>query len=872
MYRNVVYNSREKNVKLFTWNKEGERISIDVPFKPYLYVETSRENYDATSIFNTHLKKIQFDNEFERRKYVKETSFTRLYYNIPVEQQFLIDTFGKHNKKQDFSKYTLKYYSIDIEVYSPDEFPDEWEAKHPINVISVYDNIRNEFFVWGVGQFDPNRLNKDNKEKYDSLNSERKINYFECNNEKEVLEKFIEHWSNDYPDIITGWNISFDIPYIYNRIVKLLSEKLAKSLSPVNQVYRKNRKKKIHAQHEIHVEDYVIKGVSTLDYQDVYIKFNINPVPNHKLDTIANIEIGQEKINYESSNLAKLADEDWNTFVFYNIQDVNIIIGLENKLKYMQVTRMLAYMGLVNLEQGLYTVSIVNGYAAINAAESDQIIPTFTEKNDWRNYEGGFVKEPKSGIYKHIISFDLNSLYPNTMITLNMSPETKFGKIIEKTDNYVILETVNLKRYKIEIDKFDDFIRKNNIAISKSNVLFRQDKKGIFSKMVEEVYNGRVADKTKMKKNKILLQENDNIENKSNLELEIEQLDILQYAKKIFINSVYGYCGNRYAAMSDIDIAESVTLTCQDVIKQSGDILNSIVSKILGKEIDVVCYNDTDSAYITISSLVEKYQVEFLNEDGKVNDYYKKITSVIEDKLNEKIKEWGTTELYSNDCRFEFKSETICDAGFFLKKKHYMLHVLNDEGFDTCKWKYKGIRVVSASLPDAIKPLIKNVVEELVIKNDEDYVNSLYLSAYDKFNSLDVDDIVIIKAVNKYSEYANDCSEFKTASRMQAHYRGAYYYNLLLDKLNLSHKYEKIKNSDKVKCLYLQKNNKYGIDVISYVNDFPKEFIDLFNIDRKLMFEKNVKDVLESFYKAVNWNIKSPNLQPKANIMKLFSL
>lgn len=865
MYRNIVYSNKDSTIKLFTWNKDGKRIVRDFNFKPYFYTETSNKS-EYKSIFGGSLKKHEFENDFERRKSIKTSGNNRIYGNLPVEQQFLIDAYWEYCKKDGFQQHPFSIYYLDIEVYSPDEFPDAWEAKHPVNVITIYNSLKNHFRVFCLNKpFNQHNLSEENKKRYDLITAKSDVKVSFHSNEKELLSSFLNYWKVDYPDVVTGWNLPFDIPYLVNRIKIKLSNKDASSLSPVGVTREYERNKKIMAQYSQVVKDYDLVGITIWDYQDVYMKFNLKPIPNRKLDTILQIELKKGKVEYESSNLAKLSQDDWDLFVLYNIEDVNGIKLLEEKLKFIETCRTISYMGLTPLKKALDTLPIINGYVSVNALEEGKIIPTFENKGNWRKFDGAYVKEPIPGIYDNIVSYDLNSLYPMTIITLNLSPETKFGKARFIGDNVIIEDNVG-KETRITKDQFDKLVKKFNLAISKSNVLFTQNKKGIFPKLVEEVYSNRVEVKKKLNDLKKL--------DDPKYDNEIARLKVYQNSLKVVINSLYGYCGNRYAPMSDIDIAESVTLTCQEVIKESGNVLEGIVKSISqNTDNQILTYQDTDSCYITIKPIIDKFKLEFL-DDNKINPKIISICQKIEDKLNEKIKLWGESELNSKDCRFEFKMEVIADKAFFIAKKNYVVHMLYEEGFDVTeekdRWKYKGIKLASASMPKAVKPLVESILHKIVLINDKQTCDDAYIKAYEKFSELPFNDIALIKSLNKFDDYVNQSNGWNVAPRMQAHYRGAYYYNLILDDLNLNHKYEKIRQSDKISYLYLIPNNKYSINVISYIDKYPIEFEEMFEVDTELMFEKCVKDVVDQFYTAIDWTLFSPNYQPKIDLLKEF--
>jgi len=401
--------------------------------------------------------------------------------------------------------------------------------------------------------------------------------------------------------------------------------------------------------------------------------------------------------------------------------------------------------------------------------------------------------------------------------------------------------------------------------------------------MVEEVYNGRVKDKEKIKELKEQLQDVEDEKDKTSIEDKIFKLDILQYSKKIYINSCYGALANKYAPMGDIDLAEAITVTCQNVIQTSIELLKDISQKIAHKFNghienleEVVVYGDTDSAYITINHLVEIIGQDF-QQDNKITPFYLNlIDNIIEKTLNNGIKRWAMEDLNSIDPRFEFKRESICDVAMFLDaKKVYVMHVLNSEGFDVPdgkQWKYVGGKLASSATPESLKNDIKKVIENLIYTNNINSTNQMYIDLYNKFIKLGYDDMAVISGMSNLTKWLDGCKGFqKTKKGMPYQCKAAYYYNLLLDELNLTSKYSKLKDGDKIKILDLDKNNKFGIPTIAYLNSFPKEFEDYLKVNKLVRFEKGVKSVLEPFYFCVGEKVSSPNLQKETNIFEVFS-
>jgi DNA polymerase elongation subunit (family B) len=861
VYRSVAYLPRDQLMRLFTWDENGKRITLDSTFEPYIYLETNNHP-DTTSIFNTKLKKKRFKNQAERSRYLKDNKVTRVFENLNIQQQFLIDTFWKENEKPEFTKNDLKVLFIDIETYSPDEFPKPEDPQHPINVITVYDSIRKHFITWGLKPY--NKKNESHT-------------YIYCKTEKDLLSKFLSYFTSDYPDILSGWNSEFfDVPYIVNRITRILGEDETKRLSPVGYI-RPITFTGRFGREQVH---WHLEGVSCVDYLDIYRRFCPTLRESYKLDAIGQTELGESKIDYGDTNLASLADDNWELFVDYNVQDVNLLVRLESKLQYLQLLRMIAYAGLTTFEGALGSLSVITGLCAIRARTRDQRIPTFNKTNTSEEQNAGaYVGEPRKGFQEHIVSFDANSLYPNVMITLNLSPETKVGSIIDKTDKDVTIKHVNGQTFTLSHKSFVDFIQKEEIAISKAKVLFTQKEKGIIPITVDHFYKKRVEIKKKLNtlKRKIV-----NIEKTApeyaKLKHEIDNLNITQHTIKILINTIYGYFGNKHSPLGDDELAESITLTGQAVIKESNRLLeNYIKEKANLTDQDIledtpIIYNDTDSSYISIKHIVKNTGLKMLDSKGKINQEYYKQVQDIEDYLNENIIKWGQQALGSKDCRFVFKREAIADSGLFLQKKRYVLHVLDEEGIPCDKFKYTGVEVVRTTMPAPIKPYVKKIIETMLLTRDLATTNKIFNETYDIFKKLPIEDIAFVMGVKGYEKYAAQCDAFKTAKHMPIHVKAAYFYNILLDRFNTGKKYEKISSGDKVRYFYARQPNKFGITTIGYKYDFPKEFANTFELDYELMFEKIIFSVIERFYEAVNWKLYSPGSQVQTDLFELLGV
>lgn len=856
-YRNAFYNSRDRSVTILGWSEDGKRITEVYPYKPHLYVEGPGE---YRSIFGTKLVKRIFNTQFDRSTFIKRTGITRIYDNMSPVQQFLIDKYYEENEKPDFGKNKIRVLFVDIEVIA-DEFPDARQAKYPINVITVYDSLDKKFYVWGEQPFEV----KDDD-----------VNFVHCSNEKELLHHFIEFIQATEPDIISGWNsMGFDMPYIMNRIEKKLGETQRNSLSPANRTYFRD----IRTEQGQLMQRWFIEGISLIDYLDIYKRFSPGEKESYRLNNIAQVELEESKVDIGTGNLLDLYKSDWQKFVEYNIQDVRLLMKLENKLRYLNLVRMFAYIGLTTFEAAMGSIAVINGAAAIKAKHKNQILPTFIRKANDEINPGAFVRDPLKGFQKHIISFDANSLYPNVMITLNTSPETKIGKILSRENGMVEIKHVSGQTFTLTEEKFAIFIEKEKIAISKANILFTQKKKGIFPEVLDYYYKERVKTRDKLKKVRVRMQElkeahetnTDEYHELQNLDV---QLDSKQLAQKIYINATYGAFGNKNNPLGDDDIATSVTLTGQAVIRYAGDIaqefikenVNEVTQEILDS---VVVYGDTDSIYLTLNSLVEN-GIRFENRLGRVSEEFHTKAKELEAKLNSEIKAWGCKELLSEDCRFVFKREAIADSGIFLTKKRYIIHLLDNEGIPCNKYKYVGVDVVRSTIPSTLKPYIKDITETMLKTQDYTTTNTVINRVWDEFKQLPPESVTIISNINNYEKYERNSDGFNAGKGTPHHAKAALVYNQLIERLNLTNKYEKISSGDKIRLLLVQKPNRYNIKKLAYKYYYPEEFKAIFQPDYELIFKKTILAAIGRLYENVNWIIREPGAMVKTDLFELF--
>lgn len=860
-YRNIYYNARDRSIVLWTWDENGKRIKAESSFEPYLYVESANADEDesATSIFNTKLKKITFKSSYDRYKFTNETSVVRLFHNIGIEQQYLIDVFKSEVDSPSFAQNPLKIWYLDIEVYAKDEFPTADKAKYPINLITIFDSIEKVFYTWGLKPYEAKKPN---------------TKYFYCKTERELLQNFLSFMKKDYPDIITGWNIEqFDIPYIINRYVNVFDDTKAKELSPVNNLYYREG---IAEKFGKTLGRWTIHGISCIDYLEAYRTFTPGEKESYSLNFISELELGEGKLAINATNLANLSETDWENFVDYNIQDVELVFRLEEKRNILKLVRILAYKGLTQFEKALGKVSIVTGAVALQAAKQNYIIPTFKSDRIRDEYDGGFVKEPEKGLQKAVVSFDANSLYPSVILSLNISPETKIGKIVDKTETDITLKLANNKEIKLSSDKFTKLLQKEQLSVSKYKVLYTQKFKGVVPNLIDRLYKERVEAK------------NISIKYKADIErfhrdpssmpdfdeakalLLAEQYDTYQLTFKILLNSIYGIFAQKHSPFFDIDHAASVTLTGQAVVKQASIIVDKYLKDTYNVEAQSTIYNDTDSLYITLHDVCKAANVNVCDSNNRVTEDMHKIVQEVDNILNTDIQIWASKNLNSISPKFVFKREVICKTGVFLRKKRYILHVLDQEGVPKNKFKYVGVEIARSSTPATIKSFIKQVLEKALLSESVTESNKEYKHIYSVFKTLPPEEIAIRKNVKEYEKYAKHATTHSIGKGTPIHVKSSIYYNQLLERLGIDHKYESIQSGNKIKYFHTAPN-KYNIKTIAFTNYYPEELRDI-KVDYEEMFIKIVTPLIQSVYSAIGWRLPNLKDETQTDLFELFGL
>ena len=823
-YTNV---NRMGNDILVRGYKNGKRIKGRVEYKPTLFIPT-KEPTQYRTIDGKPVGAIQPGTMRDCRDFVakyKDIDNFEIHGNQNYVHTYIGSTWPG---TVQFDRSLVRVTTIDIEVQSDQGFPNPADALYPITAITTKDNIDDIFYCWGCGDYSTERTVVKNAH----------IKYIKCDNEQDLLIKFIDHWSKNYPDVVTGWNSRmFDMTYIVNRTVRMLGDKFMKKLSPWNIV---NGGEIVIGGNTQQV--YEVYGIQQLDYMDLFKKFayTYGTQESYALNHVAHVVLGERKLDYsEFGDLMGLYKADYQKFIDYNVIDVQLVDRLEDKLGLITLCMTIAYKGHVNYQEAFRTVGVWDAILYNDFLDKNIVVPPKKDGHKDRQIEGAHVKDPIVGMHEWVVSFDLNSLYPHIMMQYNLSPETVLDEVVP---DVTVDKLLNKEKF---------VFNTNHIMTARGN-LFDRTTKGLIPTIVESFYNDRSVIKKKMLAAEQKLVKTDKSDKHAvyQLEKEIATYGNQQMGIKILMNSLYGATSNEYFRYFDQRIAESITMSGQLTIRWAEQKINAYMNKVLKTEDkDYVVAIDTDSLYIRMGDLVSAVEprdpVSFLD---------KVATEKIEPLLAQSYEE---LKEYMNcaEQKMVMAREVIAEKGIWTGKKHYVLNVWNNEGvqYETPKLKVQGIEAVRSSTPAVCRDLIKDTVKK-ILESDEKTIQTLISEERNNFRQLAAEDIAFPRSVNNLDKYIDKSLIYRKGTPI--HVRATLLHNYHIDKLQLGNKYEKIYSGEKIKFLYLKRPNRLYENVVAFKNVIPEEFNIRDHVDYDLQFEKAFVEPIKTILDAIGWEVE----------------
>jgi len=802
--------------------ENGKHVMFKEEYCPTLFVpskkETKYKTLEGESVEPINPGMVRDCREFYK-KYENVDGF-KIHGNDRYVSQYISDKYPEDEIKFDISK--IKLSTIDIEVASENGFPDVESCAEEILTITIQDYTTKKIITWGVKSF---------------RNDNPNVTYIQCSGEHHLLSNFIDYWDANIPEVITGWNIQFyDVPYICGRLSRILGEKQMKRFSPWGLV----------TQGEIFVNGrkqiaYDVGGITQLDYLDLYKKFTYKAQESYRLDHIANVELGQKKLDHSEFDTFKdFYTKGWQKFVEYNIKDVELVDRLEDKMKLIELAITMAYDAKVNYGDIFYQVRMWDNIIYNYLKKRNIVIPPKERSVKNEKYAGAYVKEPKPGVYDWVVNFDLNSLYPHLIMMYNISPETLLDQ------RHPTSSVDRILNREIDFDEYKDY------AVCANGAMYRKDVRGFLPELMEKIYKDRTIYKNKMLAAK---QEYEKKKTKD-LEKEIARCNNIQMARKIQLNSAYGAIGNQYFRYYKLANAEAITLSGQVAIRWIEEKMNKYFNKVFKTEdFDYVIASDTDSIYLNMGPLVETVFKGREKTTESIVSFLDKVCQMELEKYIESSYQELAEYVNAYDQKMIMKRENIADRGIWTAKKRYILNVWDSEGvrYEEPKLKMMGIEAVKSSTPAPCRQMIKDGLKLMLSGTEDDVINFIDKSR-EMFKKLTPEEIAFPRTASDVRKYTASSTIY--AKGTPIHVRGALLFNHHIKEKKLTNKYSLIANGEKVKFIFLKKPNIIQENVIAFIQDFPKELGLNKYIDYDTQFEKAFLEPLKIILDSIGWSVE----------------
>ena len=602
---------------------------------------------------------------------------------------------------------------------------------------------------------------------------------------------------------------------------------------------------------------------------------------SYSLDYVGKKYAGLGKIPYNGS-LDRLFEEDIQKYIDYNINDVEILLQLDKKLQYVNLSTMICHIGHVSYDD-IYQSSKINEGAILTYLKRKNLVspnkPT-TVNPLLRGIElektaGGFLKEPIAGLYNWVYDLDLTSLYPSIMRTLNMGYDTLVCRILlddrkdcwwslkelkeMPADEKIMIENKEGRITSVQVGKFIQLIENSNCYVSANGVIYDSNKTSIIYEVLTDWFNKRVEYKNLMKE-----------ANKRGDQEKYEFYKRYQLAVKVMLNSIYGCTALnsfRYGDGKRI-IAGSITLTGQRIIQESIKYVNTSINSEIGSNNEYIVASDTDSMFVQALPLIEyRYPEIDINDDDAVIDKVQKIANEFQGKIN-KYYDILSKESFNSPLRhfLEMKMETVVKSAYWSKKRRYAQYIVNEEGVPVNKLDFKGLELMKSNFPKKFRNFGTNLIKEIMFGKKKPEVDKLILDFKDEITkgpAVEVAKPTGVDGINKWTQKKASAGEMFSTFKVgaPAHVKAAVRYNDLLKFYKLDKQYDGIRDFDKIMWVNLG-NNPYKLEsmAITGYNDPPQiiEFVEKYT-DKEEIFNSIFLNKLEGLYSDLGWSFPSLN-------------
>jgi len=912
MYKTIYYN-KTKNV-IHLWDDVTGYKKFK--YEDYAYTLTN-EKTQYKSLFGENVKKVTDITKYNNDELLES--------DIRPEFKVLSDLYLDSDEVS--TDNNILFFDIEVEV--TDGFPNSHLVNNKVTAISLYFSKTKKYSVLLLNDessIDDNDLTE--------IPSDYNIKLFDS--EKDLLLYFIKLLQNNKPNIVTGWNIeTFDIPYIYNRIKKQLGYKYANRLSPINIVkYQHDNANAIRTTIAgIDILDYIslykqftqneqssysLENISQKELKRGKTKFDgslnnllrTNPLKFIEysitdtelvvaLDTKLNfIELARSichrgHVTYENIKYSSIWLEGA-SLVYLHRKNI-IAPNKKSKQIFELVQDHLSDDNIIKFKHNIDITTVpFNGVLRFKKSETNYFDVPYTEIKDntitlktklhkfiKKSYTvlvallGAYVKEPIAGLFKWIYDLDLVSLYPSIIRSLNISYETKIGRILQwdkdylknKTKkNYIIVYRDGTKQ-NITHEKLFKILSTNNIAVATNGVMYDTSTIGFIPSILTDWFGERVKMKDLMKYHK----------KKKDVYLS-DYYNTRQWTMKIMLNSFYGVMALPSFRFYDMDNAEATTSTGQSIIKYTARKANEFYNNQTNSTQlpDNVIYTDTDSIFLSSLPLIPDKKLSDDEMIEKTIDVALQTQTYINDAYDVYVKEYhnlkGTHFL-------KIKQELVAKSGLWIAKKRYALDVINEEGITVdSNLQVTGLDVIRSDFPPAFKGVLTEILLSVMNDKSEKETTQIikdFKHSFKKLKETDILSIMMSTGIRGLTKYDyDDRQKFTFGKGTPIHVKAGLFHNDFLQK-NKQFNYDMIRNDDKIKWTKLLPN-EYNINVIALKeqdNGYYEGLMDFVknNIDIEENFNGKLLKKLEQIYKAMRWDVNAITQNYNESIDKLFN-
>src|SRR5210317_150833 len=850
---------------------DGKREYREYPANYVFYYDDPRGKYKT--IYDKPVSRFATRNRKEFQRELKIQSGNGLWESdINPVFRCLADNY----LNADAPKLQTAFFDIEVDFHKEKGYSSPEDPFNPITAISIYLDWTDQLVTLAIP---PSGMTMETATDL----CKRVDNTYFFTSEAEMLGVFLDLLED--ADIVSGWNSEgYDIPYTVNRITRVLSKDDNRRWCLFGQLPKKRTFERFGKESVT----FDLVGRVHLDYMQLYRKYTYEERHSYTLDSIGEHELDERKVAYEGT-LDQLYNQDFEKFIDYNRQDTALLNKLDKKLRFIDLSNVLAHENTVLLMTTMGAVAVTE-QAIINDAHARGMVVPNRKNRDGESTTaaGAYVAYPKKGLHDWIGAIDINSLYPSVIRALNMGPETVVGQLRQTMTEHAVRTkmaekksfadawegefgskeyqaVMNMERgteITIDWENGDEdtlsaydvwrlvFDSNQPWTLSANGTIFTYERKGIIPALLERWYAERKDIQKELKRAK---------DEKG----DVEYWDKRQLVKKINLNSLYGAILNPGCRFFDHRIGQSTTLTGRSIAKHMSAKVNEIITGEYDHVGKSIIYGDTDSvyfsAYTSLRAEIEKGDIPW-NKESVIQLY-----DQVCEEANTTFPKFMGNAFHCPKSRGEVIAagrEIVAEKGLYITKKRYAALIYDNEGFRTDtdgkpgKVKAMGLDLKRSNTPVFMHQFLSEVLLAVLTGAQEDQVLEMITDFRTKFKARPGWEKGSPKRANNITDYLAKLKK-QGKVNMPGHVRASINWNTLKD-LNGDKFSMQIVDGMKVIVCKL-KNNPMGYTSVAYPTDelrLPTWFQELpFEDDE--MESAIIDKKLDNLIGVLDWDIKS---------------